>query len=79
MGLLDKLRQGLTKTKNLLKTDIRDLFELQAKLELEGHRSGEAVSPTKLGVGGPPRAEGPRRTDDRLFARVVDSLTAGPQ
>jgi len=32
MGLLDKLRQGLKKTTQLLKTDIRDLFKSQGRL-----------------------------------------------
>ena len=32
MGLFDKLKQGLTKTTQLLKTDIRDLFKSQGRL-----------------------------------------------
>ena len=32
MGLFDKLRQGLTKTKQLLNTDIRDLFGAEGRL-----------------------------------------------
>ncbi|MBN2216815.1 MAG: signal recognition particle-docking protein FtsY [Pirellulales bacterium] len=32
MGLFDKLKQGLTKTTNLLKTDIRDLFKAEGRL-----------------------------------------------
>jgi fused signal recognition particle receptor len=32
MGLFDKFRQGLAKTKQLLHTDIRDLFRLQGRL-----------------------------------------------
>ncbi|HLA85389.1 MAG TPA: signal recognition particle-docking protein FtsY [Thermoguttaceae bacterium] len=32
MGLFDKLKQGLTKTTNLLKTDIRDLFKSEGRL-----------------------------------------------
>ena len=32
MGLLDKFRQGLTKTSKLLKTDVRDLFKSKGRL-----------------------------------------------
>jgi fused signal recognition particle receptor len=32
MGLFDKLKQGLEKTKALLKTDVRDLFKAQGRL-----------------------------------------------
>ena len=32
MGLFDKLKQGLTKTTQLLKTDVRDLFKAQGRL-----------------------------------------------
>ena len=32
MGLFDKFRQGLAKTKQLLHTDIRDLFKSQGRL-----------------------------------------------
>ncbi|NLE40120.1 MAG: signal recognition particle-docking protein FtsY, partial [Pirellulaceae bacterium] len=32
MGLLDKFKKGLTKTTNLLKTDIRDLFRSEGRL-----------------------------------------------
>jgi fused signal recognition particle receptor len=32
MGLFDKLRQGLQKTKQLLRTDVRDLFKSQGRL-----------------------------------------------
>ncbi len=32
MGLLDKFKQGLKKTTNLLKTDIRDIFKSQGRL-----------------------------------------------
>ncbi len=32
MGLFDKLRRGLTKTANLLKTDVRDLFKNEGRL-----------------------------------------------
>ncbi len=32
MGLFDKLKQGLTKTTQLLNTDIRDLFKSQGRL-----------------------------------------------
>lgn len=32
MGLFDKFKQGLTKTKQLLNTDIRDLFKAQGRL-----------------------------------------------
>jgi len=37
MGLFDKLKQGLDKTKRLLKTDVRDLF-----------RAGEIIDEPKL-------------------------------
>jgi fused signal recognition particle receptor len=32
MGILDKFKKGLTKTTNLLKTDIRDLFKAEGRL-----------------------------------------------
>ena len=32
MGLLDKFKQGLKKTTNLLKTDIRDIFKSEGRL-----------------------------------------------
>ena len=32
MGLFDKLKQGLEKTKALLNTDVRDLFKAQGRL-----------------------------------------------
>jgi fused signal recognition particle receptor len=32
MGLFDKFKQGLEKTKNLLRTDVRDLFKAQGRL-----------------------------------------------
>jgi fused signal recognition particle receptor len=32
MGLFDRLKQGLTKTRNLLKTDVRDLFKAEGRL-----------------------------------------------
>ena len=32
MGLFDKLKRGLTKTTNLLKTDVRDLFKSEGRL-----------------------------------------------
>ena len=32
MGLFDKLKQGLKKTRNLLKTDVRDLFKTEGQL-----------------------------------------------
>ncbi len=32
MGLLDKIKQGLKKTANLLKTDVRDLFKSEGRL-----------------------------------------------
>ena len=32
MGLFDKLKQGLTKTTQLLNTNVRDLFKAQGRL-----------------------------------------------
>ncbi len=32
MGLFDKLKRGLKKTTNLLKTDVRDLFKSEGRL-----------------------------------------------
>ena len=32
MGLLDRIKQGLKKTAQLLKTDVRDLFKTQGRL-----------------------------------------------
>ena len=32
MGLFDKLKQGLSKTGRLLKTDVRDLFKSEGRL-----------------------------------------------
>ena len=39
MGLFDKFKQGLTKTKQLLKTDIRDLFKAQGRLVDDSFRT----------------------------------------
>lgn len=36
MGLFDKLRRGLTKTRNILNTDVRDLFKSEGRLIDDG-------------------------------------------
>jgi len=52
MGLFDKLKQGLTKTTNLLRTDIRDLFKSQGRLVDEAFLEElfETLVKTDMGV-----------------------------
>jgi len=52
MGLFDKLKQGLTKTTQLLNTDIRDLFKAQGRLVDETFLSElfETLIKTDMGV-----------------------------
>jgi fused signal recognition particle receptor len=52
MGLFDKFKQGLTKTKQLLKTDIRDLFKAQGRLVDDSFRAElfEMLIKTDMGV-----------------------------
>ncbi|MBN1588189.1 MAG: signal recognition particle-docking protein FtsY [Pirellulales bacterium] len=52
MGLFDKLKQGLTKTTNLLKTDVRDLFKGQGRLVDEAFLDElfETLVKTDMGV-----------------------------
>jgi fused signal recognition particle receptor len=39
MGLFDKLKQGLTKTRQLLSTDVRDLFKAEGRLVDDSYRN----------------------------------------
>ncbi|MBN2473560.1 MAG: signal recognition particle-docking protein FtsY [Pirellulales bacterium] len=52
MGLFDKFKQGLTKTKQLLNTDIRDLFKAEGRLVDEAFLDElfEALIKTDMGV-----------------------------
>lgn len=51
MGLFDKLKQGLTKTRNLLRTDVRDLFRSGEILDEDAIESFEArLIQTDMGV-----------------------------
>ena len=52
MGLFDKLKQGLTKTRQLLSTDVRDLFKLKGGLVDEAfcHDLFETLVKTDMGV-----------------------------
>ncbi len=52
MGLFDKLKQGLTKTKQLLGTDIRDLFKAEGRLVDEAFLDDlfEMLIKTDMGV-----------------------------
>ena len=52
MGLFDKLRQGLKKTTQVLKTDIRDLFKSQGRLidDVFRHELFEKLVKIDMGV-----------------------------
>jgi len=52
MGLLDKFKQGLQKTANLLKTDVRDLFKSEGRLVDEAFLEElmEALVKTDMGI-----------------------------
>ena len=51
MGIFEKLKQGLKKTKQLLNTDIRDLFKTKGRLVDEKHLSAIHVKVvTEAGV-----------------------------
>ena len=62
MGLFDKLKQGLKKTKDLLRTDVRDLFtagEILDEDKLEGFFRG--MIDTDMGVAAGYRGRRPGR------------------
>ncbi len=52
MGLFDKLKQGLKKTVQLLRTDVRDLFKTKGGLVDEAYLEGwfETLVKTDMGV-----------------------------
>lgn len=72
MGLFDKFKQGLTKTKQLLRTDIRDLFKSQGRLVDDSFRAElfEMLVKTDMSVG--VSQEIADEIHDAYRARMVD-------
>jgi fused signal recognition particle receptor len=72
MGLFDKLKQGLEKTKQLLNTDIRDIFRAQGRLVDEGFLDElfETLVRTDMGVDAAQEIVDDIR--DHFHARVVE-------
>jgi len=71
MGLFDKFKQGLTKTKQLLKTDIRDLFKAEGRLVDEGFLDELFETLIKTDVGVQAAQETVDEIRDSFHARVV--------
>ena len=72
MGLFDKLKQGLKKTIQLLKTDIRDLFKTKGRLVDDAFLEElfEALVKTDMGVEAATAIADELR--EKLFSRVVE-------
>ena len=76
MGLFDKLKQGLKKTTQLLKTDVRDLFKAQGRLVDDSFHNDlfENADQDRHGRGG---GAGNRRRALRPYrARVIEMQEA---
>jgi fused signal recognition particle receptor len=71
MGLFDKLKQGLTKTKQLLKTDVRDLFKSQGRLVDESFHNDLFEKLVKIDMGVDAAQEIADQIGETFRARVV--------
>ena len=72
MSIFDKLKQGLKKTSQLLRTDIRDIFKVKGRLVNDAflEQCFEALVKTDMGVGAATAIGDEFR--EKLFSRVVE-------
>ena len=72
MGLFDKLKQGLKKTKQLLNTDVRDLFKSQGRLVDESFLDDLFEKLVKIDMGVDAAQEIVDEIGEPFRARVVE-------
>jgi fused signal recognition particle receptor len=71
MGLFDKLKQGLTKTRQLLSTDVRDLFKAEGRLVDDSYRNEVFEWLVKIDMGVDAAQEIAEEVGKKFHARVV--------
>jgi fused signal recognition particle receptor len=71
MGLFDKIKQGLTKTRQLLKTDVRDLFKSEGRLVDEAFLEEVLASLVKTDMGVQPAQAIVDELGSKYRARVM--------
>jgi fused signal recognition particle receptor len=76
MGLFEKLKQGLTKTTQLLKTDVRDLFKAQGRLVDDSFQKDVFEWLVKIDMGVDAAQEIAADVCEKFRARVIEPSEA---
>jgi fused signal recognition particle receptor len=71
MGLFDKIKQGLTKTRQILKTDVRDLFKSEGRLVDDAFLDEATAALIKTDMGLQPAQAIVKELGDKHRARVM--------